>query len=58
MELLDRANSRALANTDKSRRVFALAIDAEDGRVAVETGQVIGAGRVGEMMSDRHELGG
>ena len=55
VELLQRADAPSLADADKRRRVFALAIDAENGGVAIESGQVIGACRVRQVMRYRGE---
>ncbi|OMP11032.1 hypothetical protein COLO4_04070, partial [Corchorus olitorius] len=55
-ELLDLVDLAVLAIAEEGRGVFALAVDAEDRGLFLETGAVIGAGCVGQVVLDRFDL--
>jgi hypothetical protein len=57
VELLDLVNSAVLAVAEEGGRVLALAVDAEDRRLLPETGAMVGAGRMRQVVLDGHDFG-
>jgi hypothetical protein len=56
VELLDLVDAAVLAPAEEGRRVLALAVDAEDRGLLREAGAVVGAGGMGQVVLDRHEV--
>ena len=54
-ELEDARDAPAFAHAEERRRVFALAVHAEDGHLAVEAGEMVGARRMGKMVRHRRK---